>query len=72
MSKERKVRMINNIKATRLLKNITQESLARTCDITLRHMQRIESGESTPSIIIALKIKEALNVKNVEELFIID
>ncbi|HIU11930.1 MAG TPA: helix-turn-helix transcriptional regulator [Candidatus Onthocola stercorigallinarum] len=38
------------LKEYRIKKNITQEKLAELLDITPRQVQRIESGESRPSL----------------------
>lgn len=64
--------MKNNIKDIRKTQNITQEQLARIIDITLRQMQNIENNKNIPSVLIAIKIKKALNVENIEELFILE
>jgi DNA-binding XRE family transcriptional regulator len=48
------------IKESREKKGYTQEDAARKLDITLRHYQRIESYESFPSVIIAIKLSNLL------------
>lgn len=61
--------MKNNLKAIRLEKNVTQEKLARIVDISLRQVQNIESGKSSPNVYLAIKIKKALKVENIEDIF---
>ncbi len=61
--------MINNLKKIRTKKEITQQELATYADISLSQLRNIENNRSIPTIVIALKIKKALNVKNIEELF---
>lgn len=65
--------MKNNIKLYRELNGITQEDLARKIDISLTQLRNIEKNRTkNPSIEIAIKLKRALHVENIEELFIID
>lgn len=52
--------------------NITQEKLSRMIDISLTQMRNIEKGRAQCSIETAIKIKRALGVNNIEELFNID
>lgn len=63
--------MKNNVKISRNKVNMTQEELARICDVSLRQIQNIEGGKSIPKVDLAIKIKKALNVENIEELFIL-
>ena len=51
---------------------MSQENLARQCDCTLRTIQNIENKDVSPSVYLAIKIKNALNVDNVEDIFKID
>jgi DNA-binding XRE family transcriptional regulator len=60
---------MNKIKYYREKINLTQESLARICDISLGYMQKLEYGKNVPTIYLALKIKKALHVENIEDLF---
>jgi DNA-binding XRE family transcriptional regulator len=60
---------MNNIKIYREKEHITQEALARECDISLRHMQNIEAGKNIPNVMLAIKIKKALHVTSIEDLF---
>jgi DNA-binding XRE family transcriptional regulator len=64
--------MKNKVKNYRKEKNITQEQLARIIDITLKQVQNIENDRSIPRVDIAIKIKRALEVEKIEELFDID
>jgi putative transcriptional regulator len=61
--------MENYIKNRRLELEMTQEELARKCDITLGQIRNIEKMRQIPSLYFAYKIKRALQVKNLEELF---
>lgn len=62
--------MYNLIKHYRIINNITQEELSRICNISLRNLQYIEHNKTIPSVLVAYKIKKALNVNYIEELFI--
>lgn len=42
--------------------NISQEEIAHKANISLRHYQRIEKGESIPTVKIALAICKVLHV----------
>lgn len=64
--------MKNSIKKYRLENKLTQEKLARECNITLRQMQNIENNRSIPRVDTAIKLKQILKIKNIEELFNID
>ncbi|MFZ5944411.1 MAG: helix-turn-helix transcriptional regulator [Bacillota bacterium] len=59
------------IKQLRQEKGLTQETLAKELNITLRHFQNIENGKTTPSVIIGLKIAKILGC-DPYDLFIID
>lgn len=64
--------MLNKVKKYRIARKLTQEQLARRIDITLRQMQNIEANKSIPRVDIAIKIKRALDVNDIEKLFDID
>lgn len=64
--------MKNKLKEIRMKNNITQENLARKVDVTLNAIQNIENKNTEPKVGLAIKLKRALNVKNIEELFNID
>lgn len=49
------------IKERREEKELTQEEVARQLDISLRHYQKVESYESMPSVIIAIKLSKILS-----------
>jgi len=55
------------IREARTLKEYTQEEVARSAGITLRHYARIEKGESIPTVTVAIKICSFLG-KNVHEI----
>lgn len=61
--------MKNNMKKVRIEKGMTQEDLSRITDTSLTQIRNIENGRSIPSVLTAIKIKKALNVNNIEELF---
>jgi transcriptional regulator with XRE-family HTH domain len=56
------------LKLLRVQANLTLEDLARTVEMTRGYLSKIERGLATPSIGVALKLANALNV-SVEELF---
>ncbi len=55
--------MINtNLKKLRILKNLTQEQLAKLLCVSFKTISHWESGYSTPSLEMLKKIKNTLNV----------
>lgn len=50
------------IRTLRKLRHFTQEQLAEKIDIDLRHVVRLEAGESLPSLETFIRICEALEV----------
>ena len=50
------------IKAIRLAKKLTQSSLASTCDIDIRTIQRIEKGTFNMSLQILFLISDSLEI----------
>lgn len=52
----------NNIKAVRIERNIPQQDLARGVNCTQRSISRYETGESCPTLEIALRIAYCLNL----------
>lgn len=65
--------MKNKIKEYRKKNNYSQQKLATIIDISLSQLRNIETGRTeTPNIETAIKIKRALNVQDIEELFNID
>lgn len=63
--------MQNKIKEYRKKLNITQLQLAFIVDCAESEIRNIEKNRTIPNIEIAIKIKKALNVKDIEDLFII-
>lgn len=53
--------MKNFIKETRLRMGISQTKLAQLSQISRTHLCRIEAGEATPTLPVALRIATALN-----------
>lgn len=51
-----------NIKKYRKLNNMTQESLANASNLSVRHIQKIETGTLNVTISTLNKIASALNV----------
>lgn len=64
--------MKNKVKQIRLKKELSQEKLARIVDCTTSTIQNIENKNYEPRIGLAIKLKRALQVENVEELFNLD
>lgn len=64
--------MHNYVKTRRTEKGMTQEEVARTADISLTEYRNIEKGRRVPSIYITLKLKKALQLATVEELFTLE
>lgn len=58
----------NKVRETRTSLKITQDELAANVHATRQTIISIEKGNYVPSVLLALKIAEALN-KKVEELF---
>jgi putative transcriptional regulator len=58
----------NSLKVQRAMRNLTQAELAGLAGITRVSVNAIEGGRMTPSILLALKLAEALEVP-VGELF---
>ena len=50
-----------NIRRLRSAKNLTQEQLAGEAEIAMRHLGRIERGESSPTVDVLGKLAAALN-----------
>jgi len=62
---------INNLKKYRTNNKYTQEALAEKVNISKTHYQNIEYGKAEPSVVIAIKLANALNTE-VESLFNIE
>lgn len=60
--------MKNRIKVERAEKNITQQELADIISVSRQTIHAIETGNYTPSTILALKIARYFG-KSVEEIF---
>jgi putative transcriptional regulator len=58
----------NTLKIHRAIKNLTQADLADLAGITRASVNAIEGGRMTPSILLALKLADALDV-SVDEIF---
>jgi transcriptional regulator with XRE-family HTH domain len=55
-------RIGQKIKEIRLAKKLTQSSLASSCDVDIRTIQRIEKGTFNMSLKILYSISEALGI----------
>ncbi len=62
------MRLGNQVKRLRLVKNITQEQLARVVGVSRQTIIAIEQGNYTPSLTLALQLAHFFKVA-VEELF---
>ena len=60
--------MNNTLKNKRIEKKLTQAKLAQMANISERQYRRIETGEQTPSVEVALLLAKALHT-TVEKLF---
>lgn len=58
----------NNVSIARKASGLTQAELADKIAVTRQTIIAIEKGNYTPSVLLALKLAQALN-KKVEELF---
>lgn len=52
-----------NLRVERNKKAITQEKLAENCEISLNHLQALESGRRLPSLGILQRLSDALDVE---------
>ncbi len=62
--------MNNNIKQYRKEKNISQEDLAKMCQVSRQTINAIENNKYDPTLSLAFKLAEVLQV-TVDELFIV-
>lgn len=60
--------VVNNLRAHREKRKITQVSMAKEVGVSRQTIHSIETGKYVPSVELALKISETLNQK-VEEIF---
>jgi len=51
-----------NLRALRKAKGYTQERLAHEADVSYKHLQDLEAGKKCPSLIIVIRLCEALDV----------
>lgn len=54
--------MSTMIKEIRRKKGYSQEFVARKLNISLRHYQKIEKGDTIPNVIIGLKLAQILGI----------
>ena len=64
--KELQIRIGKRIKEMREMKNISQIDLASACNFEKSNMNRIESGNTCPSIYTLYKIAQNLEIKMTE------
>jgi putative transcriptional regulator len=62
------MKMKNNLRVQRAVKNITQAELAEMIQVSRQTINTIESGKYVPSTLLALKMAKVFNVA-VEQLF---
>ena len=62
---------MNRIKHFRELMNITQQELADRLGTSVRNIRRWENEESSPDVIMALKLSKVLG-QNIEDIFKIE
>tara|TARA_B100000242_G_C42749026_1_gene349243 strand:+ start:184 stop:402 length:219 start_codon:yes stop_codon:yes gene_type:complete len=60
--------LINNLEKMRKLKNIIQQELSISAEVSRKSINAIENGVYIPSTVLALKIARILNCK-VEDIF---
>jgi putative transcriptional regulator len=64
-------RLTTTMKVQRARRDLTQAELAELAGVTRKSVNAIETGHMVPSIILALKLAQALGVK-VEDLFALE
>ena len=57
------------LQAKRESLGLTQAKVASLAEITERAYQFYEAGQKTPSVVVAIRIADALDVENLRELF---
>lgn len=62
------IKVYNQIRQVRGVKKLTQDQLANAAQVTRQTIISIEKGNYTPSVQLALKLAQVLEVK-VEEVF---
>ena len=65
---KRQSSLINNVEAKRRHCGLTQEELAGRVDVTRQTIIAIEKGNYVPSVLLALRLAKAFEVK-LEEIF---
>lgn len=55
------------LKNKRIDEGKTQQNVSDLANISLKSYQRIEAGQNSPSVRVALRIAEALKVKSLRE-----
>ncbi len=63
--------MVNKIKKTRLEKGISQHELAQILNISVSYLNKVERGNRIPSLMLAVRIANVLDI-SVDELFFLD
>lgn len=61
--------MENNIKKYRKAKQISQDELAKKCNVTRQTINAIENNKYDPSLTLAIRIAQTLGIK-IDEAFI--
>lgn len=54
------MKTVNTVRATRRERGLTQEALAALCLVSRQTIVSLEAGQHDPSLVLALRISEAL------------
>lgn len=57
------------LKNARIRAGLTQAQLAESCGLAVQHYQRYEYGKVEPSVLVAIRIADALGVEDIRALF---
>lgn len=57
------------LKNARIRAGLTQAQLAESCGLAVQHYQRYEYGKVEPSVLVAIRIADALGVEDIRTLF---
>ncbi len=68
---QRKPKLANRLKVARAEKNVSQEELATMVGVTRQTISSIETGQYTPSALLAFLLSDRLG-KRVDELFFVE
>lgn len=63
--------MVNNIKDFRTKKGLSVKEFAEKANVSVSHLRKIEKGEGTPSLKLAVRIAKALDC-TLDDLFFLE